>query len=286
METRTAVVTGASSGVGYELLLQLLRDGWRAIALNRSDVVGADEADAALVEQAKRDGRLRVHRGDLMDRATLDETLATIQRDERVIDLVVNNAGVSLDAPRAAPSGRDVHFEVNVLAPYLVTTALSPLVAASTDGMILNVASNALLQVKRLDLPDLVAPRVFRKLLGTYAESKLALALWTYALAPTLAKDGVTLASVCPGPNDTSMTRGRGMPSWLVWVVPFLFGHPKKGARRVLDAALGRQRAPSGAFVNRGKPARLPLSALAPEVLAFVASAARKGGAAPADEAP
>lgn len=271
--TKTAVVTGASSGVGYEIALQLLRDDWRIIALNRSDLVGVDAADAALVEQTKRDDRLRVHRGDLADRAALDVILTTVQRDERIIDLVINNAGVSLEAPRAAPSGRDVHFEVNVLAPYLVTTALAPLVAASKEGMILNVASNALLQVKRLDLSDLVAPKAFRKLLGTYAESKLALALWTHALAPSLAEKGVTLASVCPGPNDTPMTRGRGMPAWLGWLVPFSFGHPEKGARRVLDAALGPKRAPSGAFVNKGKPAPLPLLAQASEVLAFVAAA-------------
>lgn len=259
--TPTALITGASSGVGYELTTRLLGEGWEVLTLTRSALPDR----APIVAASRVNGRLRHYHADLADPAGLAAALAEIRTRERSIDLLVNNAAISLDRPAPGPAGRDLHFEVNVLAPYIVTSELMPQVAASGRGTILNVASNALLTVKHFSLAELLRPTHFKKLFGSYAASKLALALWTHEAAKQL-PPGVELRSVCPGPNDTPMTRGAGMPGWIAVLVPFLFRHPRRGAAQVHAAAFGPQRGPSGVFLHRGKPTPIPHLSAAPAV--------------------
>lgn len=267
----TALITGANSGVGHELTARLLREGWQVLTLTRSEVPDREPVVAA----SKAEGRLRSYRADLGDPAALAAALADIRTKERGIDLLVNNAGGSLDRALPGPSGRDLHFEVNVLAPYVITTELLPLLASDAGGTIVNVASNALLTVKQLSLPELMHPGhcAFKKLFGAYAASKLALALWTHELAKAL-PPGVELRSACPGANDTPMTRGAGMPGWMAVLVPLLFRHPRRGAARLHDAAFGAHRGVSGVFLNRGAATPIPHLAQAPAVLAAVRAAA------------
>jgi NAD(P)-dependent dehydrogenase (short-subunit alcohol dehydrogenase family) len=262
-----ALITGASSGVGYQLLLRLLNEGWRVLALQRSPVPQEDP----MVQAAIREGRLCAHAVDLSLPTQLTAKLAQLAATEPRIDLLVNNAGVSL--PRAAPatSGRDLHFEVNVLAPYLITRALLSNVAASRHRTVLQVSSNALLHVKEFSREELLQPSHFRKLLGPYASSKLALSLWTHALASSVTED-VSLLSVCPGGTDTPMTRGPGMPVVLRALVPFLFRHPRQGAAKLLSASgvFGGAPHDSGSFIMRGRPHALPHHGRAAEVLSWV----------------
>lgn len=262
-----ALITGASSGVGYQLLLRLLNEGWRVLALQRSPIPQEDP----VVRAALHERRLIPHAVDLSVPARLTAQLAQLAAAEPRVDLLVNNAGVSLAQSTLAASGRDLHFEVNVLAPYLITRALLPNVAASQQRTVLQVSSNALLSVKELSREELLWPSRFRKLLGPYASSKLALSLWTQALASS-APESVTLLSVCPGGNDTPMTRGAGMPSALRVLVPFLFRHPRQGADTLLAAGVNRRGAPhpSGAFIHRGCPRTLPHQGRAAEVLSWV----------------
>jgi len=163
-----------------------------------------------------------------------------------------------------------------VLAPYLIVQGLLAPVARSGRKQIVNVSSNACLGVKKLSLAELSRPTHFQKLFGPYAASKLALSLWTHDLAPTL-PEGVELRSVCPGANDTPMTRGGGMPGWLRMLVPLFFGNPARGAARLLDAASGEARAPRGAFLHEGKATPLPQVEQAPAIHAQVQALAGVG---------
>jgi NAD(P)-dependent dehydrogenase (short-subunit alcohol dehydrogenase family) len=262
----TALITGSNSGVGAELTSRLLGEGWRVRALVRSSF---REDAPPHIGDALRTGALRVYRTDLADPAVLTRTLAEVRAHEPRIDLLINNAGVSLDRAAPAPSGRDVHFEVNVLAPYLITTALLPLVAASAHRTILQVSSNALLTVKAFALDELEHPTRFTRLFGPYATSKLALSLWTTAFART-ASPSLVIRSACPGPNDTPMTRGAGMPRWLRILVPFLFRHPRRGASTLHAAAFAPRSTAPGAFLHRGRPTALPFHERADEVLARI----------------
>ncbi|AUX39009.1 short-chain dehydrogenase [Sorangium cellulosum] len=264
----TALVTGASSGVGLELTRKVLTEGGHVIALIRSDL----PAGEAALEEAQRAGRLRIYRTDLEDFAKLRASLAEIRAKEARIDVLFNNAGVSLGAPRSSPQGRDVHFDVNTVAPYVIVRELRPLLEAGRSRTVVNTSSNAMLFVKRFDPDQLEKGTEFRKLFGPYAASKLALSLWTAALAADLARDGIEIRSVHPGGIKSTMTRSSGMPFWLLPIAHLFFAPPSRGASRLHDVAFGRFRGKSGVFVNEDREVPVPFSDHADAVLAKVRS--------------
>lgn len=256
---KTVVVTGARSGVGLELTKELLRRGARVFALMRSPFA----EDAALP-----DGPVTHVPVDLASSSSLCEAAESVRRQAPRVDVLFNNAGVSPAQLERSPQGRELGFEVNTLAPHALTQALRPSLSAAR-GVVVNVSSNALLNVRRFDPAELAAPAEYRKLFGPYASSKLALSLWTRASAASFAADGIRLVSVWPGGNRTPMTAGDGMPFWLRPFARFFFSHPSVGARRVLDAAT-RDDVESGSFLLEGRVRALPFAAQGPDVLRLV----------------
>ncbi|MBC8083860.1 MAG: SDR family NAD(P)-dependent oxidoreductase [Hymenobacter sp.] len=251
-----ALVTGANSGLGLLLTKRLLAEGWAVIALIRSDF----PADDPQLREARQQRRLRVYHADLSDFASLRPALNDLKAQETAIDVLFNNAGISLGQLRDTAQGRDIHFEVNTLVPYILLEELLPLVEKGQRRLVVNTSSNGLLYVKAFDPPDLEHPRSFVKLTGPYSASKLALSLWTQALAPALAQQGISILSVCPGPCKTPMTAGEGMPTWLRLLRHVFFASPATGAGRLYTAAREATPGEAGVFLNKGKPMPLPFA--------------------------
>ncbi|WP_438351059.1 hypothetical protein ACP8HI_10675 [Paenibacillus sp. FA6] len=130
---------------------------------------------------------------------------------------------------------------------------LRELVLKGEMRTIVNTSSNALLSVKRFELETLEKPTEFKKLLGGYASTKLALSLWTQVAAQTTSAEGIEIRSVCPGPNKTPMSGSSGMPIWLIPLRHLFFSHPSKGAAHLYEAAFGENRGEMGVFINKGK---------------------------------
>lgn len=266
MQGMNVVVTGANSGVGFELTRKLLEGGARVAALVRSGFAPGN----ALIDAALGDGRLRVYRADFSDVASLSAALALLLQQETRVDVLFNNAGVSVGGGARSKQGRELNFEVNTVAPYLITLALRPLLRLGSAKTVINTSSNALLTVKRFDSRTLENPTDLRKLFGPYATSKLALSLWTRELAPRLAEEGIQIRSVCPGPNKTPMSAGDGMPGWLRPLTHLFFSPPSHGAARLYDAAFGAYPGTPGGFINKGKDTPLRFTDQAGDVLAQV----------------
>ncbi|MBX3197085.1 MAG: SDR family oxidoreductase [Labilithrix sp.] len=262
------MVTGASSGVGLELTKKLLEADVHVCALTRSPL-----PDDPVVSAALERGQLESVTGDLSLTASREGALASVATRHATLDAIFNVAGVSLGAPEITPQGREIHFEVNTVAPFVVLHRLRPLLARGDEKLVVNVSSNAALSVKDFDPKKLARPTSFKKLLGPYAASKLALSQWSHAIAPELARDGLRVLSVCPGPNKTPMTAGDGMPFWLLPFRPFMFSHPSKGAARLWEAAFESRSLSSGTFVVKGKATSIPFADEAAEVLALVEAA-------------
>ncbi|HEU4324517.1 MAG TPA: SDR family NAD(P)-dependent oxidoreductase [Roseiflexaceae bacterium] len=260
---RTALVTGANSGVGLELTKRLLGEGWEVGALIRSDFP-ADELGLA---QARTEGRLRVYTADLGDFASLRRALGEVQAREAVIDVLFNNAAAAVNGLKNSPQGREMHFEVNTVAPYITLMELKPLLARGTLRTVVNTSSNALLFVKQFDLELLERPRVYKPLSGPYGASKLGLSLWSQQLAPALLAEGIEIRSVNPGGNKTKMTAGPGMPKWLVPIRNLFFSHPSVGAGRIYDVALGTWRGKTGVFVDGGRATPFKFGQYGPSLL-------------------
>lgn len=246
---KTTLVTGANSGVGLALTRRLLAEGADVIALIRSDFPAGDAA----ITQAREQGRLRIYRADLADFDALRRALRDIQAHEAKIDILFNNAGVAVPGIEHTPRGHERHFETNAVAPYIIAAELRPLLARGELKTIVNTSSNAQLFLRRFDPHLMEHPTSYRPIIGPYGASKLALSLWTQALAPELQAEGIAIRSVCPGPNRTKMTSGKGMPFLLRLLRNALFVEPEEGARRTLDAAIGPHRGEVGVFINKGK---------------------------------
>jgi NADP-dependent 3-hydroxy acid dehydrogenase YdfG len=131
--TRTAVVTGASSGIGAATARRLVKDGYEVIAAARRE----DRLAALARETGVRPARLDV---------TDEESVRTFAATLTELDMLVNNAGGAFGAdpvPTADPADWQAMFEVNVVGTLRVTQALLPLLQAGPGGTIVNLTSTA-----------------------------------------------------------------------------------------------------------------------------------------------
>ena len=225
---RTAIVTGASAGIGLHTAIGLARAGMRVVMVGRNpERMGVarrrvmEQAPGAEIETA------------LADFSALDEVRALaaelFARRER-IDVLVNNAG--LISPRYAVSaeGYELTVAVNHLAPFLLTNLLLDRLKASAPARIVTVASMAH-RGARLDLAAMTHPANWTPL-SAYGRSKLANVLFTRTLARRLDPATVTACCLHPGVIATDIGNRAGALAGLGWRLArnFLPG-PDKGAR-------------------------------------------------------
>ncbi|HEX6458912.1 MAG TPA: SDR family NAD(P)-dependent oxidoreductase [Thermoleophilaceae bacterium] len=179
MSERTAVVTGASSGIGEQTARRLAREGWRVLLVARREerlkALSAELRDSAYlaVDLTDEDAPARV-------RARVDELWGRL-------DLLVNNAGWSERAAFADGGYHNVKrvMEINFDAVLRLTEALLPLLRECAPSAIVNVSS--------------IAGRVGRAKMGAYTASKFAVAGWSECLRMEEKAHGVHVGLVLPG---------------------------------------------------------------------------------------
>ncbi|EFM11040.1 short-chain dehydrogenase/reductase SDR [Paenibacillus curdlanolyticus YK9] len=250
----TALITGASNGIGLELTRKLLSEDWHVIGLNRSKFPAEDE----VIQQAMRDKRLREYQADLTDFEQLKQALNTIKAKEAKIDVLFNNAGGSLSEIRYSKQNREMHFELQTVAPYIIFMELKELLHNGSLRTVVNTSTNAFATLKAFDPETLERPSTFKKLFGPYAATKLALSLWTREMASLAELDGIIIRSADPGGNNT-IRKGNsaGLPFYLKPFIKLFFPPPSKGAALLYDAALGQHRGLNGVFFMKGKVVEL-----------------------------
>jgi NAD(P)-dependent dehydrogenase (short-subunit alcohol dehydrogenase family) len=260
-----ALVTGASAGIGLELTRKLLSDNWQVVALNRSDF----PEDDTKIQKAVMNGWLRIYKtADLTDYASLRRTLEEIKGKEQRIDILFNNAGASFSELSYSKQGREKHYELLTVVPYIILAEIKELIKNSSLKTVINTSSSALNYVKEFNIEILERPKAFRKLLGPYATSKLALSLWTQAIAPQLAKEGIKIRSVDPGGNNT-LRKGKksGLPLVVNLLMKLFFSPPTHGASQLYEGALGEHRNETGVFLLKGQTAKLKFNGQSRSVL-------------------
>src|ERR1700716_243847 len=186
----TALVTGATSGLGKEIAVRLARDGMNVV------VVGRDAArGVAVVEQIEAaGGGARFVAADLNDPADINH----LAEEVGDIDVLVNNAGLSVWAPTEAMNVADFDsmFASNVRAPFLLVGAFAPAMAKRGAGSIINISSMA----GRIGLPSGAA----------YGATKAALDSMTQSWTPEYSPRGVRVNAIAAGPIYTRpKTRAR-----------------------------------------------------------------------------
>ena len=214
-DQRTIVITGATDGLGKGLATELAPTGARLILHGRNEEKGQALLEELNQHKTGRAGARPRTNGELewlrADFASLDEVreLADSLSSEERIDVLVNNAGIGTARPREeSEDGYELTFQVNYLAPFLLTRRLLPLIERSAPARIVNVTSAGQAPI---DFDDVMLERHYSGV-QAYCQSKLALVMFTFDLAEELEGTGVTANCLHPGTYmPTQMVRDAGV---------------------------------------------------------------------------
>jgi NAD(P)-dependent dehydrogenase (short-subunit alcohol dehydrogenase family) len=184
LQDHTALVTGATAGLGRAIAVQLARDGAAVIVNGRDATHGADTVTAITAAG----GQARFVAADL----AIPEDLQRLVRGAGDIDILINNAGFSVFGATAdlTVDRFDALFASNVRAPYFLVAAFAPGMATRGNGSIINISS----MVGRIGLATSAA----------YGATKGALDALTRAWAAEFSPRGVRVNAVAPGPVHTN----------------------------------------------------------------------------------
>ena len=187
---KTILITGATDGIGFETAKMLVEAGHTVLIHGRSP----DKLKAT--EQALKDisgaDAISTYRTDLSRFAEVIGLAEAVSLQHSTLDVLINNAGVYNTASPMTDDGLDSRFVVNTLAPYLLTRKLLPLLGSSSRVVNVSSAAQAPVDLNALKggvpLSDNAA----------YAQSKLAITMWTRHLATHLRTDGPKIVAVNP----------------------------------------------------------------------------------------
>lgn len=202
---KVALVTGANSGMGKETARELARRGAQVILGCRSAERGAAAANE--ITATTGNNAVAVMAVDLSSLASVRAFARMFQERFSTLDVLVNNAAVSLRARELTCEGFERHWAANVLGPHLLTTLLLPSLEASGDGRIVNVST---LAAGGLELADTQYELRPYSGIGAYRASKQASRMITWALAERLRDRPITANALNPGYVLTDLTKNAG----------------------------------------------------------------------------
>ena len=265
---RTAVITGANTGIGLETAKVLAARG-ATVVLACRDLGKATDACASIAAAAPR-ARVEPLQVDLASLASVRRAAEQLGGSHRRLDLLINNAGVMMTPYLRTEDGFELQLGVNHLGHFALTGLLLDRLLAVPGSRIVTVSSNGHRQ-GRIDFDDLQSQRRYRRT-AAYGRSKLANLLFTYELQRRLAAAGAGTIAVAVHPGGVTTGLQRHMPLRMRVVSDLLMvalGQPgaAMGALATLRAATdpavrgGQYYGADGRFGFRGHPVLLRSSA-------------------------
>jgi short-subunit dehydrogenase len=195
---RTALITGASSGIGSDLARLFAKDAWNVVLVARTE---AKLRELAASLERERGISATVIPADLEQVDAAQRITGELRARGIELDALVNNAGFGVAGPFLETDLPSVlgMIQVNVVALTELTRRLLPDMVARRRGYVLNVASTAAFQPGPL--------------MAVYYATKAYVLSFSEALAEELRGSGVTVTTVCPGPTETGFAAAAHMES-------------------------------------------------------------------------
>lgn len=261
---RTAIVTGANAGLGYETALALGRKGARVVLACRSEDRGRLALDALRARVPE--GRFELSLLDLSDLSSVRTFAERTLSDHDRLDLLINNAGVMIPPLTRTTDGFELQIGVNFLGHFALTGLLLDRIEATPGSRVVTLSSVAH-RGARIDFDSFTGDRPYRPV-RAYQQSKLACLMHALELHERLRARGSRVRSLGahPGGTRTELQRHNRAVHALTRVLamdgaqgalPTLFAATEPSARG------GDYIGPSGLFEMRGYPTRAKIDARA-----------------------
>ena len=235
-DTKTALVTGANKGIGYEIAAGLARRGFR-VGMGARDAGRREEAVAKLAAEGLDVFGVPL---DVTDDASVAAAAALLE-EQGGLDVLVNNAAIAGAMPqeptRVTPEQMHAVLDTNVVGVIRVTNALLPLLRRAASPRIVNVSSGVGSLTLQTAQAEAVGP-----ISAAYSPSKSLLNAVTIQYAKELAGTGILINLGCPGYVSTDLNGHQG------------YRTPEQGAAVFLELATLPDDGPSGTFRNEDGP--------------------------------
>ena len=256
---RTALVTGANSGLGLHTSIALARHGARVLMACRNQAKAAEACARVRAEAPAAD--IEVVPLDLASLESIRSAAKDVASRTARLDLLVDNAGVMAIPRQQTADGFEMQLGTNHLGHFALTGLLMPLLLDAERARVVVVASHAATW-GRIRFDDLMGERFYSRWLA-YGQSKLANLLFARELGRR-AGDRLLVASAHPGYAATNLTAAPGLPGRVMKLGDRLFAQsdadgalPQLYAATMPDVKSGDYFGPSGPFQMRGAPKRV-----------------------------
>lgn len=245
-ERTTALVTGATSGIGRALAEALAAAGMTVGIVARDAARGTQARNA--IAAASGNEHVDLFQGDLSDLASVRRLAGTVAVARPTLDILIHSAAVYTRRRSVTAEGFETMFATNLLGPFLLTNLLlEPLRAAPAARVLVLSAPSTV----RLDFDDLQGERRFHSLTA-FGATKAADLLFAFELARRLEGSTVTANAVHPGLVRSNLMRGAPAPlRWATWLVS---RSPANAVEGIVPLAVAPEFAGlSGRFFHRAR---------------------------------
>ena len=251
---KTAIVTGASSGMGKVTAKALAQKGYEVILVCRSKDKG--ELTLKELQSLYPQAILHLFLCDLSSVKAVKNLAEEITKSFTKIDVLINNAGAYIAERHTSVDGYELTLATNHLAYFQLANLLLPLLKNAPEARIVNVASEAS-KLGKLNWDDLNLEKKYSGILA-YSNSKLYNIMFTYQLAEELKGTHITVNAMHPGGVNTNFGNGvDGLLGIAFRQFGWLMRAPEKGAETIIWLATAPEAAPySGLYFKDKKPIR------------------------------
>ena len=254
LKGKTAVITGASSGIGKVTALELANLGANVVMVCRNQSKAEDTRNE--IVKATGNENITLILADLALMQEVERAATEINEQFSKLDILINNAGIMPGKRKVTAEGHEISWATNYLSAFLLTNLLTDKLLAAENARIINVSSEAH-RLGQLNFQDMHSPKKYSALTA-YSDSKLANILFTYELARRLELTDITVNCLHPGVVATNFaSENAGSYKYLFLLGKPFMTSPEKGARTTVYLAASPEAGKfTGTYFKNLKPVR------------------------------